>query len=150
MGFLTDLFQKKPRLAYERPAGWSEESAGGGTLLLAPDLEQDWQANIFIETRKDELSRDLQTAMRDHVASLRQTKKITKVLRTEVVALESGPMAAVIQYVHDSDGMALQEREVMVPMGDGAVVFVLTSTLEALASEYDRVFDRFLASLRFS
>jgi hypothetical protein len=150
MGFLSDFFRKKPRLAYERPAGWSEESAEGGTLLLAPDLEQDWQANIFVETRKDELSRDLQTAMRDHLASLHQAKKITKVLRTEVVTLESGPMAAVIQYVHDSDGMALQEREVMVPMGDGAVAFVLTSTVDSLASKYDRLFDRFLASLRFS
>lgn len=150
MGFLTDLFRKKPRLVYERPAGWSEESAEGGTLLLAPDLEQDWQANIFVETRKDDLSRDLQSAMRDHLASLRQTKKITKVLRTDVVALELGLVAAVIQYIHESDGMALQEREVMIPMGDGAVVFVLTSTVEALASKYDRVFDRFLASLRFS
>ena len=150
MGFLSGLFQKKPRLAYERPPGWSEETAQGGTLLLAPDFEQDWQANIFIETRKDELSRDLQTAMRDHLASLRQQKKITKVLGTNVVTLSHGVTGAVIQYTHESDGMILREREVLVPLENGIVGFVLTSTVETLASKYDPIFDRFLATLRLS
>lgn len=150
MGFLSGLFQKKPRLAYECPPGWSEEAVQGGTLLLAPDPEQDWQANIFIETRKDELSRDLQTAMLDHLESLRQTKKITKVLGTNVATLSHGVTGAVIQYLHESDGMVLREREVMVPLDGGVVAFVLTSTIETLASKYDPIFDRFLSTLRLS
>lgn len=150
MGFLAGLFQKKPRLTYERPSGWSEEAVQGGTLLLAPDPEQDWQANIFIETRKNEISRDLQAAMLDHLASLRQTKRITKVLGTDVVTLSVGVTAAVIKYLHESDGTILREREVMVPVGTGFVIFVLTSTAEALADKYDPIFDRFLSTLRLS
>jgi hypothetical protein len=150
VGFLTDLFKKRPRLAYERPAGWSEETVQGGTLLLAPELEQDWQANIFIETLKDELSRDLETAMQDHLASVKQAKKITKVLVTKVVTLSHGVTGAVIQYLHESDGMVLRDREVMVPLGGDAVGFVLTSTVETLAPKYDPIFDRFLSTLRLS
>ena len=36
MGILASLFQKKPRLTYERPAGWSEESVQGGTFIFMP------------------------------------------------------------------------------------------------------------------
>ncbi len=147
MGLLGNLFGKHRRLVFDAPAGWDSEEAEGGTLILAPHEEAGWQANIFVEEVKDRESRDLKAMLNDLVPNLKHAKKGVEILGSTVERHASGFEYGVLRYRVAGDGVALRERQLVVPLGGRHAAMVLFSAADSIAAKYERVFDDFVGSL---
>ena len=129
------------------PHGWKKETLDSGMLLTAPDVEVNWQANIFLELRSDSHGRTLEEAMADLVPNLKANKGGFKEVSRQVWKHPEGFEIGVIQYTSNNEGTPLTEQEIIIDGKDNQRLFVLTSAASATWGKYQPIFDKFIASL---
>jgi hypothetical protein len=137
-------------ISISTPKGWSVEEIQNmnGVLFLAPSVEVNWQANIFLELREDKEDRPLDRALSDISGNLRTRKSQFKEMRRSVQSNPNGMQFGLLEYSHQKDGTRLIDREIVVKLQGDSRLFIGTSTVESVSSKYVPVFDAFLASIR--
>lgn len=134
-------------VSFSVPRNWTREDVSGGTLLMAPTTEKDWQANIFVEPRVDREHRTLEQAINDLVPNLKSRKVGFKELSRSIKRTSSGLEYALLEYSHSSQGVPLVDSEAVVALPGNIRVFVLLSTEQSLRAKYGPVFDAFLEAM---
>ena len=132
---------------FDPPDGWEVGPESGGTLAICPTTEADWNANMFFDVGEDQEARSLAAAVDDLAASLLARKDQFELLGKEMRTHGSGFPYGVIRYRHRDGEVRHCDHEMIVPMKDGLVLFILASTAEAVAAKYDPIFDRVIESL---
>lgn len=132
---------------FELPSKWTAEDVQGGVLLLAPTIEADWQANMFLEIRGDLNQRPLEAALADYVSSLRNSKSGFRELQRSLGKTADGLQYALVEYECQSQGAALTQREIILPVNERKRLFILASSASSLWDKYRPIFDAFLGSL---
>ncbi|MCA9029946.1 MAG: hypothetical protein KDA69_21270 [Planctomycetaceae bacterium] len=161
MGFLSNLFgySEPPKddpfsqLRYDVPYGWSGEvldtEDGAGILLLAPDIEANWQANIFVEVRVDLEHRKLADSLDDLVPNLRANKPDFRLISTDIFWNRNEVEIGRIEYSGDSEGTALTEWELVIPFDSEFKFFIMASAATECWPKYRHVFLKFAESVDF-
>lgn len=135
-------------VAFVAPPGWSSERLEGGLLLLAPEIEAGWQANLFLELREDEEARSLEEGMADLVPNLEARKQHFQEISRRIERQPGGLRFGRIKYTCANQGTALTEWEVIIPLEGRKRLFVLASSASARWSRYQPAFQQFIESLR--
>ena len=130
MGLFSSLFGSpgkgdRPRLGYDIPDGWSSETLGDpeGELLLAPEEEAGWQANIFVEGREDPEGRDLESALDDLIPNLSACKEEFQLSAKNILRNGHGTRIGVIEFFHAASGIPIVEWELVIPHSGPTVFF---------------------------
>ena len=157
MGFLSKLFGRSKsstddpfgRIHYDVPAQWSGEiiEDAPGILLLAPEVEANWQANIFVEVRKAAQHRDLADSIDDLIPKLRLEKTSFRLIQKDLTRNRNGAQIGRIEYAAESDGTALTEWELVIPFSKDQQFFILASAPTECWSKYENVFREFVESV---
>lgn len=134
-------------VSFSVPQGWSVEQISGGVLLMAPDQENNWQANIFIESRADRERRPLKKALSDLAPNIKSRKSQYSELNREYQTLSNGISYGILEYSHEDHGTRLIDAEAIVENGGASRVMVLLSSEAGLISKYKPVFSAFLGSM---
>lgn len=136
-------------ISFTAPTGWSVEDLAQerGVLLMAPNEEAGWQANIFLELRDDAETRSLDRALADLSVSLEGRKTKYKELRRSTKHSAKGLEFGLLEYSHEESGATLVEREAIFPLRGKSRLFVLTSTAKSVEGKYTPIFDTFLNSV---
>ncbi len=134
-------------IKFSVPQGWSKEEVSGGVLLLAPDQENNWQANIFIELRVDREHRPLDKAISDLAPNIKSRKAKYAELNRGVRSLPNGISYGILEYSHDHQGTRLIDAEAIVENNGASRVMVLLSSEAGLIGKYKPVFLDFLGSM---
>ena len=136
-------------ISFDAPAGWSVEDLAQehGVLLMAPNEEANWQANIFLELREDAGNRSLDQALADLSVSLEGRKSRYKELRRSTKRTAKGLEFGLLEYSHEASGVSLVEREAIFTVRGKSRLFVLTSTAKSVEAKYTPIFDAFLSSV---
>jgi hypothetical protein len=142
--------QKFGDFEYALPNGWTKENAGGGQLLMAPDIENHWQANLFLEYRDDPEGRPLKQTLADAVPNLKDRKKQFREVSRKVEERAGGFQIATLEYTCADQGTALTEWEIVIDAGNKKRLFVLASSATASWAKYQPVFQKFVESLNKS
>ena len=142
--------QKFGAFEFELPDRWTKEDAAGGLLLMAPEIENDWQANLFLEFRKDAGGRTLEQALADVVPNLKDRKKQFREVSRKVERHSGGFQVATLEYTCTDQGTALTEWEIVIEADGKRRLFVLASSASASWAKYQPVFQKFVGSLKKS
>jgi len=142
--------QKFGAFEFVLPNGWTKENASGGLLLMAPEIENNWQANLFLECRDDPEGRPMEQALADVVPNLKDRKKQFREVSRKVEKHLGGFQTAILEYTCADQGTALTEWEIVIDAGDKKRLFVLASSATASWAKYQPVFQRFVESLKKS
>jgi hypothetical protein len=131
------------------PGAWSVEDIAkqSGVLILAPSVEANWQANIFLELREDKENRALDRALIDVSGNLKSRKSQYRELSRSVKKTARGVPYGLLEYSHQNGGTELLEWEVIVPLQGTTRLFVLASTAKSVSPKYLPAFQAFLDSL---
>jgi hypothetical protein len=130
------------------PNGWTKENALGGLLLMAPDIENNWQANLFLEFRDDPDGRTVEQTLADVVPNLKDRKKLFREVSRKVEKHSGGFQIATLEFTCADEGAALTEWEIVIRADSKRQLFVLASSASASWARYRPVFQRFVGSLR--
>jgi hypothetical protein len=129
----------KRGVQFEYPADWTtEEIAEQNVLLLSsPVQEANWQTNVFIEVRADvDTSQTREQRLATLADNLKRTKSGFALQSSRVFADSSGVPAGELIYTHNSQGIPLTEREVILWLAPGKELFVNGSAVTSLWSKY--------------
>ena len=129
------------------PPGWTAQGQSDGLLLLAPDVENDWQANVFLELLRDRERRNLEQALNDLVPNLKSRKNQFRESSREMRTLPSGLRCATLEYTQTYQGTALTDQETIIEFDGDARFFVYTSTATSLRAKYQPIFRSLVDSL---
>ncbi|MDR1190673.1 MAG: hypothetical protein LBK60_03275 [Verrucomicrobiales bacterium] len=132
------------------PGAWAVEDLAklNGVLMLAPSVEANWQANIFLELREDKENRTLERSLADVSGNLKSRKNQYRELSRSVKRTARGVPYALLEYSqHPNSGPELLEWEVIVPLQGTTRLFVYASTAKSVSPKYLPVFQAFLDSL---
>ena len=141
----------KRGMQLEYPSDWSAEEVSDQNVLLlsSPVTEANWQTNAFIELRSDD---DSSQSHEQRLATLAENLKKTKsgfVLQSSrVFTHASGVPAGELIYTHNSQGVALKEREVILWLDPGKTLFVDGSAVTSLWSKYEPQLNTIFDSIR--
>ena len=136
------------KLAY--PAAWEVEilSDLNGLLLVDPQIENDWQASISLELRRDEQGRSLEVAMADLCKAQRKEQAGFHLRRKEVKEHAAGGPLGLIEFDSLVDGMPLTQLIAVLPTSDRVRLFVNATAEQSLWEKYEPVFDAVMSSIR--
>ena len=140
--------ERPPAYDFQAPAGWEVINEAGGTLVVCPDVEMDWTANMHFEMRKDRGDRTLPQMIEDLAGNLPSHKSQFQLLASGVAELPDGGACGFVEYVHRDGALVLRDRETLIPLKPPAVLFVLSSTADALAAKYTPIFEAAINSLQ--
>jgi hypothetical protein len=128
--------------SFNYPRSWSVEHIAqiNGFILMAPSQEANWRANLFFEVRVDSESRTIEKAVNDLIPILRSRKSDFKLVRVSDIKLQSGRVAKRIEFTHSKNGVALTEWEILVPMNNNKILFILAATVTRLKEKYQPSF----------
>ena len=118
------------------PKGWTKENAAGGLLLMAPEIENNWQANLFLEFRDDPEERTVEQALADVVPNLRDRKKRFREVSRKAEMHPGGFQIATSEYTCADEGAALTEWEIVIRADTKKRLFVLASSASASWAKY--------------
>jgi hypothetical protein len=135
-------------LEFAVPPGWSRNEASGGLLLLAPQIEDNWQANIFLEARLDREMRSLEQAFIDLVPNLTARKTQFVELGRKTDRLPGGFECGILEYSCAQQGAALREWQVIVVLPGGKRLFILASSPASRWDKYRPLFKSMLDSFK--
>lgn len=137
---------------FEIPQGWETEYLDEmqGLLVLCPDFEGDWQANLFFELRKDEVFRDLPECVKELESNLKIQKTGFQLIAMDTHLHGTGFPYGMIEYNAASEGVRLHEQHLLVPLRVRDFLFVLFSSAESKWTQYRPVFEHVLGSLRIT
>jgi hypothetical protein len=117
---------------------------------MAPEIENDWQANLFLEFRKDAGGRTLEHALADVVPNLKDRKKQFREVSRKVEQHSGGFQVATLEYTCTDQGTALTEWEIVIEADGKRRLFVLASSASASWAKDQPVFQKFVGSLKKS
>ena len=140
--------QKFSDFEFGVPDGWTRENVGGGLLLMAPDIENNWQANLFLEIRDDPEGRTLELALADLATNLEARKEQFHEVSRKIVKHSGGFNMGILEYTWVEQGSALTELEIIIEAGSTKRFFVLASSASASWAKYQPMFQRFIESLK--
>lgn len=127
-------------IQFEYPADWTVEDLREQNVLLlsSPVVEKNWQTNIFIELRTDADSATPHERRAAALAdNLSRQKNGFRLQSMKNFTHPSGVPAAELIYTHDSQGVALTEREILLWLTPGKVLFVTGSAVTSLWTKYE-------------
>jgi hypothetical protein len=130
------------------PSGWTSEQVGQGLLIMAPEIEAEWQANLLLEVRQDGEARSLEQALADLVPSLTARKQQFRESSRGVESSRSGLRYGRLQYTCAAQRTKLTEWEIVIELEENKRLFVLASSATAVWGKYKPVFHSFVESLR--
>lgn len=130
------------------PAGWSRELVDAGLLFVAPEIEGNWQGNLFLEVREDSEGRSLEQSLADIVPNLRTAKQHFQEVSRQIESRPSGLRLGRIEYTCTYEGIGLTQWEVLVELDGKKRLFVLASSTTAHWDKYLPVFQSLIGSLR--
>ena len=142
--------QKFGAFEFMLPDSWMKENAGGGMLLMAPNIENNWQANLFLEFRDDTEGRTVDQALADVVANLKDRKKQFREVSRNVEKHSGGFQIGSLEYTCADQVTPLTEWEIVIEASKKKRLFILASSASASWAKYQPVFQRFIASLEKS
>jgi len=130
----------KRAIQFEYPSDWVAEDVSTQNVLLvsSPVQEANWQANVFLEVRTDE---DAAQPHEQRLAllsdNLAKQKKGFVLKASRILAHPSGLGAGELVYTHASQDVPLTEKELILWLGDGRVLFVTGSAVTSLWGKYE-------------
>ena len=136
-------------MIFSPPQNWNVEDVDNLNVLLitAPDVEENWQANISLELRNDNEIRPLDKVLSVLSTNLAGYKKSFKELGRSVKTNGRGLTYGVIEYTHSQGESELLEREIVVPVKGPIYLFVMENTAKSLSNKYLAIFDKFTDSI---
>jgi len=137
-------------IQFELPRDWTAENIAGGLLALAPTIEAGWQANIFLECRRDPENRSLEVALADYISTLRDSKSQFRETRRSSQESAAGLRYAVVEYTCQNEDTSLTQWEIIVSLSGQKRLFILASSSSALWGKYQPVFEAFADSLEIA
>lgn len=146
----SDQRQKFGAFEFVLPDGWTKETAAGGVLLMAPDIENNWQANLFLEFRHDPEERTVEQMLTEVVPNLKDRKKQFREVSRKAEKHPEGFQMATLEYTCVDQGTQLTEWEIVIEVESKKRLFVLASSASASWAKYQPVFQRFVGSLKKS
>jgi hypothetical protein len=141
---------KLGEVEFSVPDTWTKEVVGNGILLMAPNTENNWQANLFLEFREDSEGRTLEQGLADLVANLSRRKKQFREVSRKVETNANGLSIAHVTYTCVVQQTALTHWEIIAQIDSKKRFFVLASSASTSLENYQPVFERFISSLRRS
>jgi hypothetical protein len=129
----------KRGVQFEYPSDWTTEELTEQNVLLlsSPVQEANWQTNVFIELRSDlETSQTPEQRLSTLADNLKRTKPGFALQSSRVFTHASGVPAGELMYTHNSQGVPLTEREVILWLAPGKALFVNGSAVTSLWSKY--------------
>ena len=129
----------KRGVQFAYPSDWTVEEVPEQNVLLlsSPVMEADWQTNVFIELRSDlGTSQPHEKRLSALAANLKKEKAGFALQSSRVFTHSSGMPAGELIYTHNSDGVPLTEREVILWPAPGKALFVTGSAVTSLWSKY--------------
>jgi hypothetical protein len=134
-------------VSFAVPKGWSSQRISGGILLLAPQTERGWQANIFLQHVTDRENRSPDRAITDLIPSLAARKQGFKELARSVERHPAGLQFAFVEYLNQSENTSLREREIVIALSGSERLFIVLSSEVDLFGKYQATFSGFLESM---
>jgi hypothetical protein len=135
----------------EYPSDWTAEEVSEQNVLLlsSPIQEANWQTNVFIELRSDlDTSQTPEKRLATLADNLKTTKSGFALRSTRVFTHASGIPAGELIYTHNSQGVPLTEREVILWLEPGKALFVNGSAVTSLLSKYEPQMNIIFDSIR--
>lgn len=124
----------------EYPSTWTiEELAEQNMLLLmSPVEEANWQTNMFVELRRNlETSKGREQRLATLTDNLSKQKAGFALQSSQLLTHSSGLPGAELLYTHDSQGVPLSEKELVLWLTDEKTLFVTGSAVISLWSKYE-------------
>ncbi|MBW2275524.1 MAG: hypothetical protein JRG96_19865 [Deltaproteobacteria bacterium] len=136
------------QLAY--PATWEAEliSDMNGLLLVDPQIEQDWQASVFLELLRDDEDRPIDVAMADLLEAQQEEHAGFHLRRRELREHVSGHPFGLIEFDSLTDGMPLTQWLAVLATSGRERLFVTAASERSLWAKYEPVFDAVMSSIR--
>jgi len=129
------------------PAGWTTEQTAGGLLLMATQVEDGWQANVFLEERVDREGRSLEQSLADLAPNLKARKPQFKEVSRKIDKLPGGIAYGLLEYSCTQQGTSLREWEVVAKLEGGKRLFILASSSSSRWDKYQPLLRSLLGSL---
>jgi hypothetical protein len=136
-------------ISFSYPAEWTIEEIedSSGVLLLCPTIEKDWQANVFFDLSIETTNRKLPQMVDELIPKLNKGKPNFSLLGTARGNLHKGLEYGKISYTCKQDHTDLSEEEVLIPLGEDKLLFVLTSAEISLKQKYQPIFESIINSI---
>lgn len=135
--------------SFQYPSEWSVEYVPelNGILVMCPDIEVDWQANIFFEIRRDDENRSPNEALEDLLPNVKAHKRDFRLIGRGVARAPTGLEKAWLEYTHVFDGTVLSETETLVFLESDKVLFATRSTALQVDAKYQPTLKRIVDSI---
>jgi photosystem II reaction center protein PsbP len=141
----------KRGVQFDYPSDWIAEDVPEQNVLLvsSPIQEANWQTNVFIELRRDlDASQSPEQRLSTLADNLKRTKAGFALQSSRAFTHASGVPAGELIYTHDSQGVPLTEREVILWLEPGKALFVTGSAVTSLWSKYEPQMNVIFDSIR--
>ena len=139
---------QKRNIQFQYPKNWTVEEVEEQNVLLimAPEIEENWQANVFIELRENPDKKPIDEQLDSLILNLKSNKKEMVMKNREILKTRTGIQAGVIVFEHNPE-LKLFEKEYLLLFGDSRVVFATGSAVSSLWSKYQKQIDGILESI---
>jgi hypothetical protein len=136
------------QLAY--PATWEAEhfSDMNRLLLVDPQIEMDWQANVLLELLRDDERRPLEVAMADLCEAQEEEHAGFHLRRQEIREHITGGPFGLIEFDSLTDGMALTQWLAILATSGSERLFVTATSERSLWTKYEPLFEAVVSSIR--
>ena len=141
----------KRGVQFEYPSDWTAEELSQQNVLLlsSPIMEANWQTNVFIELRSDlDTSQTPERRLSTLADNLKRTKSGFALQSSRVFTHPSGAPGGELIYTHNSQGVPLTEREVVLWLEPGKALFLNGSAVTSLWSKYQPQMNVIFDSIR--
>lgn len=130
------------QVTFDVPANWSVETLKGGTLVMCPDVEDSWQANAFIERRRNDANLSMDDSVSTLLENLRHRHQAFQLVDKVLQPAGAHPFATVT-YTHEDKktGLSLTNSETVIYLPANQTIFLMTSSATSLAAKYKPYFD---------
>ena len=148
---LRTLRYPKHDVRLQVPASWEAEELAeqNVVLLMSPVEDAGWQTNVFLEARRDrETGRSEKQMISTLIENLRTQKRAFVLKHSRALVHPSGLRGTELVYTHTVDGIALTEKEIVLRVGAGRLLFVSGSAASSLWRKYEPQIDAVLGSIR--
>lgn len=133
------------------PQGWSADRAKGGTLIVCPDIEGNWQANVFVEVRTDPEARPLEQAVDSLIENAPKRHQGFQLVDKVLFQNGNHPYATVTYTKQEkATGLSLTNSEMVIKDAGNKYVFVLSSSASSVAKKYRPYFEVIQKSIQSS
>ncbi|MBN1674390.1 MAG: hypothetical protein JXR37_25305 [Kiritimatiellae bacterium] len=143
------FFSPSLGIGFSYPDGWEldEFVSAHGILLLCPDFNSDWQANVFFNVQRDSSDTPLEERLDEHEARLRAARTGFTLHQKQVATHPNGFTLGSLQFTHAHDAIPLSETFVLLRLRGRRNLIVTACTTEAARPQHQPLFDQIIRSL---